>query len=38
MILLATACVWAAAAIVALAYFRALARGNARHFPEPKLP
>lgn len=38
MILLAIACVWAAADIVALAYFRALARGNGARFPEPELP
>lgn len=36
--LFAIACVWAAAAILALACFRALARGNANRFPEPELP
>lgn len=38
MILLAIACVWAAADIVALVLFNALLLRNARHFPEPKLP
>lgn len=34
----AIACVWVAAAILFLAYFRALARGNGARFPEPELP